>query len=193
MGCVEAHYGKLPILFIRIVESDRFKFYNELMFDIFRRLYVQSKNLISNKTCEGGGFIVSFIDVSLKFLYTGICKLFQSFEEIVQEATILREILNQQLEISDGKRYYLSARIFFLEGNYLNAICDAEFVTSDNTEFFFKSHLLKMECYIKLKNKLMAKKVLKKLKTFNHMKFSFDDLEKEIENIIPIEDKNCRK
>jgi len=180
-SCLDAHYGKLPKLYTRIVINMGLKFDHELS----RRLYLQSKNLILNETCEGG-FEVSFIDVSLKFF-----KYFlHSLEEISEEATFLRTIINKQLKVSsaDKGHYLLRARISFLEENYLASICDAEFVTSHtNLEMVINANLLKIECYIRLKNKSMANNVLEKLKKISHVSGIFGDLEQAIENIIQSE------
>jgi len=163
LSCVGAHYGHLPELFSLM--------YHQTMkenFEFVKDLYFQSKRMIENKTCANRG-LPNFIEASADFLV--FCKNQNFSVDTTQECIFLRKTI-ESYESSVGDYSMTMGRICILEKNYEEALRNVqiyqEIVTSGtgNVDMISNCYSMKVQCYIRLGNKPMAKKVLHKLKRF---------------------------
>jgi len=200
MRCVKDHHGYLPELFYCIFGHtdlvSELENRNIEMFKILKDIYIKSKNIIVNKLCAYGYHDdCNFLQGALEFLQ--FCKShvsFPVFENISEEATILREILKQQILDRDAencrvRRSHIVANLCMLEENYEDALINIERYHEYISTSFGNNRLgsmaniycIKTTCYIKLGNKPMAKKALTKL---NRLKHNFETINDFIGNAL---------
>lgn len=194
-SCIESHYGYLPTIFEHIVDNV-FRQPSEWepqngsreKFQMLQNLYLKSKKMIKNKT-----FVnvrpMSFLEGTLKFLR--ISKFFEPRKNMKRETDFLHEALDFLTVSSPGNHYFFLAKILFLEENYEQALENFQHfqeitsANSSNNTRVGTAYKQKTECYIKLGQKSMAKKVFKKLKRFKNMDAYIspilDDLKNRIE------------
>jgi len=165
MSCIGAHYGCLPELFCLMGQNI------QVNFEIVKDLYFRAKQMIANKICSKSG-LNNFIDASVNFLI--FCESHDSLVNVKEECIFLRKTL-ELLDSSVGVNSMCIARVCMLEKNYEVALRNVqiyqESITSDrgNVDVISRCYASKVECYIKLGNKSMAKKVLQKFKRFRHL------------------------
>jgi len=166
LSCVGAHYGHLPELFSLM--------YHQTMkenFEFVKDIYFQSKRMIENKTCTNRG-LIHFIEASADFLV--FCKDQNFSVNTTQECIFLRKTI-ESYDSSVGDYSLTMGRICILENNYEEAIRNVQIYqecTSSgkgNVDMISQCYVIKVECYIELGNKPMAKKVLHKLKRFRKL------------------------
>jgi hypothetical protein len=166
MSCNENHYGKIPDLF-RNVQLKLFELKGsetEKMLKLLKHVYTQSKHIVLNKTCVRGEKNI-FLSTALGFFYT-----FQNtpfFEELNDEISTVREIVESNTSLMNDN--FIFAKLCLMEKNYKKSLFHIKKYQHEITSkvgnyaetIMMRCYTIKVQCYIGLKNKKMAKKALK--------------------------------
>ena len=173
MSSVGAHYGYLPELFSFVCMP---------MEHNAKDLYFQSKHMLANKTCHND--YGAFVQASATFL--DFCKDNNFLVNIMEECAFLRKLI--ECNKSSENFYSSLAQICILEENYEDALLNIQIyqekitLNRGNVDLVSSCYDIKVECHIKLGNKLMAKKVLKKLKRFINVRRNVIGVNEQIED-----------
>ena len=131
--------------------------------EVVKDLYFRSKHILANKTSHNG--YGNFFQASAKVL--AFCKNHDSTVDFMEECAFLRKLLES--EESSAMFHYSLAYICELEENYEDALRNIQIYQEQltsitgNVDFVTNCYRLKVNCYIELGNKSMAKKSIKKI------------------------------
>lgn len=174
LSCMENHYGYLPKVFNCIfgnsnltsaLENEEYE-----LFELLIKIYFQCKILITDKVCAYDAKDV-FFNSAIQFFR--LWKSFQPLKNFNEEINFIRENSRIHDDLETDSR---PAHLYFLEENYEASISHIEKYQTYLTTTFANNcsvqlsncYKLKVECYIELKNKILAKKAFKKFKRFKH-------------------------
>lgn len=177
MSCINHHYGQLPTVFDMLLNT--FDYIAELRQGNYenwykiKNVYEEAKNAVENGLCLCGQQEV-FANATLFFLDIGKKYNLLANNYVFEECANVRKIWESTTfhRRDDPHHHNLVAQLHFLEENYekcleetnkFEKILNSKFGSSDGLGRIYS---MKVLCYIALKNAKMAKKALKKYKTF---------------------------
>lgn len=190
LSSVKDHYGYLPNLYCCIValllKQKASVLKNENYGELLMQMYRDSRNMIVNKTCADQVKTREFVQNAFILLHQNQETNFKFFDgTIQQEIFILRKIMETDDSVYSD---YSRAELCFIEKNYQRALSYVDRYQEKLTSFsgnmieicMTNCYSLKAECYIQLGHKILAKKVLKKLKRFKANSNKIEELRLKI-------------